>query len=295
MATETVPMEDAALFASATDATPETPAVTAEPEPQPQPEAGQPRDEHGRFAPKAEETPPEQVAQPEPEQPTPQPAIPPARLREEADARRAAEARASALERQMSELLARLPTPPAPQPKPKPDFFENPDEATAHIVQEAVSPQITALRQQVMQIGRMAADALHGADKVAAADKAFSDAYEAGQLDPAEYAKVMRSANIYDAAVRWHKQQSVRQRIGDDLDGFLAKREEELLNDPNFMAKVAEKLRANGNAQPTNGNGQRPAPVVLPPSLNKVTAAAPNALAPAGSLNDADLYSHATS
>src|SRR5690606_4437628 len=86
-----------------------------------------PRDEQGRFAPKAQEEPVQQPVNPEPEQqPTEpkQPGIPPYRLKEEADARRAAEERASRIEREMAELRQQItqstkkaePEQPAPEP-----------------------------------------------------------------------------------------------------------------------------------------------------------------------------------
>src|SRR5512134_76154 len=113
--------EDRELFNEAVSDTPtaEPPAPT----PEPQEEPTRPRDEHGRFAPKAE---PEPVApQPEPE-PQPQTqeqrdAIPPWRLREEAEARRAAEARVAEYERMVRELQAQR----KPEEKPPPDIFEN--------------------------------------------------------------------------------------------------------------------------------------------------------------------------
>src|SRR5687767_7232752 len=104
-------MDDKELFNAATSdevATVETPADTPE-------TVDQPRDEHGRFAPKASEPEAEQVTpQPEPAaQPEPQEAqVPSWRLREEREAREAAESRyreaQAHFQRQMQELQSRV-------------------------------------------------------------------------------------------------------------------------------------------------------------------------------------------
>src|SRR5262245_38242107 len=86
MATVSVPMDDAELFAAATapgesPAAPETPAATPEPPAEP---GGQPRDEQGRFAARQPAEPAEPTAPGQPgEQPADEPhAIPPWRLNE---------------------------------------------------------------------------------------------------------------------------------------------------------------------------------------------------------------------
>jgi len=284
--TTTVPMDDSALFSSAMAETPaETPAAEPEPAAQPQPEPAQPettdrpRDEQGRFAPKTEqpqpEAKPETPAQPDqPATPDNEAAIPPWRLREEAEARRAADQRADAVERERAELAVQLRNMQrqiaqlTEKPQPTPDFFEQPGDAVLH----TVAPHLQQLQSTMLYNSRLTAGGVYGTD----------------------YHKVINAPNIYEAAVRWHKAQNVRQRIGDDLDGFLAKYEEEKLNDPAFMAKVGERLRAQ-NGQPVV-NGQRPAPVVqLPPSFNKIPSAAPNTPEPVGDMSDASLFAHALS
>ena len=71
--------------------------------------------------------------------------------------------------------------------------------------------------------------------------------------------------------MRWHRQQRLYETTGGDLEGYLTKRQEELLNDPAFLAKAADKIRAGAGVQsrPTANVTQ------LPPSLNKIASAAP--------------------
>lgn len=263
--------------------------TTADAEPEKQADRG--RDERGRFS-KVE--PAEQAAKaPAAEQPaTPAQAQTPAdagkqsdqvadipswRLREVTQERNDARQREAAANEANQRLMAQLQSLQdhisrnQPQ-QPVPDIFENPSAAVAH----AMQPQLQQIRNALMHNSQLVASQIHGADAVSEADKAFSDAVAMRIIDPADYHRVLNSPNIYDAAVRWHKQQGIRQKIGDDLDGFLKKRDEELLNDQAFMAKVAEKLRsqANGGVAPARSS----APVVkLPPSLNKATSAAPAA------------------
>ncbi len=84
--------------------------------------------------------------------------IPSARLREEADARRAAEARAQTLERQLAELNGRVteisaranaqPKQPEAQAPPKPDMFAEPEKYEAWLVAEAERKAEAKLEQR---------------------------------------------------------------------------------------------------------------------------------------------------
>lgn len=298
MSTSTVPMDDAALFSGATsEETPaevtftDTPGIAAT---TPEPEAGQPRDEQGRFAPKAPDAPAEAQPQtpPEPAAATPPPAkdetIPSWRLKEEADNRRQAEQRAAHFERQLLEMQAHLR---ANQPQEKrPDFFENPDAATEHHVRNFLEPHLRAVQQQMMHLGQMAAVQAYGVDVVRAADDAFTKAVETRTLEPADWQRVMNAPNKYEAAVQWHKRQTALATVGDDPAAWFDKQLGERLKDQAFQTKLIEQLR--GNVQQSS-NGQRPV-VQIPPSLSRATSAAPNTPDDTGDLSDASLFRHAT-
>lgn len=212
-------------------------------------------------------------------------AIPSWRLREEADARRAAETRAAELERRYNEVVAHLRQ---NQPKPaKTDFFENPDGATEALIAKALAPYAEETRSTLLALGRMVASTTHGADKVEAAEKAFLDARAAQTLDVMDYEKVVQSANRYDAVVQWHKRQNVLASVGDDPAAWFERQLAERLADPKFQAQMLEKVRAGATA-----NGA-PGAVVLPPSLSRSTAVAPNRPDQIGDMSDASLWAAA--
>lgn len=213
----------------------------------------------------------------------PEAAIPSWRLREEADARRAAEARATQLEARLNEIAAHL-----QQQKPEkgPDFFENPDAATQAIIERALTPYAQETRAALMYLGRMVASNTHGADKVDAAEQAFMAARNTGALDTADYERVVTSPNRYDAVVQWHKRQSTFAAVGDDPAAWFEKQLEERMNDPTFQAKMLERARAGATGKPGT--------VVIPPSLSRTTAAAGNGADQSlGDMSDSSLFAHA--
>lgn len=160
-----------------------------------------------------------------------------------------------ALQRQVSELLQRVPVPKQEQPAP-PDFFENPAGATRHEVQSLVTPQFEQLSQTVMANAQLVASIKYGDDKVTEAEQAFMTAVQSRKVDPADYHKVVGSPNRYAAAVQWHQRQLAQAEIGDDPAAFRAKVE-------------AEILAKHGLTPETNG-GQKPAATaatVMPSNL----------------------------
>ena len=234
-----------------------------------------PRDERGRFAPKtvaeqqAEQAPqvqsePAQVA--EPSKDTSQ-GIPSWRLKEEAEARRAAEERAANHERELAELRRQLQKQNEPKPV-VPDLYENPDGFVDHRTNQAIEPikgEINQLREYYSQ-----RDAIreHGAEKVKAAYDALANGLNA--RDPevvAVYQRAMASIDPYGDIMKWHKKQTIFSTIGDDPEAFVERQIEERLKDPTYQAKVLERIRGTAQTRPSTVTP-------LPPSLNRATAAA---------------------
>ena len=239
--------------------------------------------------PASEPTTPEPVAEapsaPEPPKPeTPiepsEPVIPPWRLREESEARRLAEDRARALEARLNEVAAHI-----QQTQKQPDFFENPDAATQQLVLRALQPYAEETRRNLMYMGKMVASVAHGADKVEEAEEAFLKARDTQSLDPADYERVVQSPNRYDAVVQWHNRQSTLSLVGNDPNAWFEKQLEAKMADPQFQAKLLEKVRGDAASRPSANR--------LPPSLSKTTAAASNA-APIRDLSDQSLFAFAT-
>lgn len=257
-------------------------ALTTEPEneAQPEPEAQEhpdnlPRDEQGRFAPKqkaAEQ--PEAQAQPDATPPEVKEqrqseGIPPWRLKEEADARRAAEERARQYERDMADLRRQIAQQQQnKQPDKIPDIFEDANGFVDHNVRTAIDPvksEISRLREFYSQQNAVRE---FGAEKVKAAYDAIDQALMSH--DPEAHAVLQRARESMDPfgdIVRWHQKTTVFNQIGADPNAWFEKQLEDRLKDPAHQAKLIERIR--GNVQPA----QRPV-TQLPPSLNKQTAAA---------------------
>ena len=175
---------------------------------------------------------------------------------EVADFRRSNEA----LQRQVTELLQRVPVPQREAPK-APDFFENPEAATAHHVQSQVSPQFDQINQTLLAIAKDNAITRFTEEAVDEAERAFITAMQGGKLDQADYQKVVTSPNRYAAAVQWHKRQLAQAEIGDDPAKYRERLEAEL------REKITAEL--NGTQQQA-----RPAPV-MPSNLAGARNTAP--------------------
>lgn len=298
MATTAVPMDDAELMRSAmTDEQPAAEPERRQDEAQAEPAGDQerPRDEHGRFAPR--EKAPEQAAQqPQAEG---QQAIPPPpsddqafvpswrvrEIREElerkaADAERVANERYQAQVRQfIAEQQARQ------QPAKPPDMLADPDAWQQHLIQE----QQGALGAMRMEFSEMMARATpEGSAKV---DTALKWLRTEGHLDPSVQHRINASRHPFQDLLKLYDQSQTLSQIGGDLGAYKTRLLDEALNDPAFLQRVAEKLRADQGNGSAPANGQRPV-VNLPPSLSKIAAARVPQDA-AGDLSDASLMAYA--
>lgn len=275
-----------------TNEPPEKPAV-AEPEAKPEGEAEateaetdtRERDAAGKFVAKkeGEGTEAEAAATRTPDEA--RKGIPPGRLREEADARRAAEDRAGELQRRLDDMQRQIERlqpsrqPPAQPAQPAPNLFENPD----GYLDARLSPFEQKLEDMRESMSRMVATQTHGADAVAAAYKAIQDEVAANPTARFEAARIWKSEHPVEALVQWHKGRETLRQIGSDPAAYQQKLREQLLTDPEFVKQVIE--RANGTARqaPAAGNG-RSATIAIPPSLNSRNGAgADTGRAPAAS------------
>jgi hypothetical protein len=269
-------------------------AVAATDEPPPEP-GDQPRDEHGRFAPsvtaegrpKAGDTPAPTDATPPPAEPPPETDgghIPAWRLREEAENRRAAEARALQYERELAELR-RNPPKPAEPPKPQetPDPLLDPAAFQAHMRNEWQE----ALKAQAGDISLRYARRAN--------PERFDKAYaEAKNASPADRARIRDAPDPGDELLAWYSEREAIREVGPDPAAYKQRILDEALKDPAYLAKAAAALRLS--VVPSTGNGLRqPSPVRLPPSLNGIT---PSGAAIAGDddtdMSDEAIFRHAT-
>lgn len=145
---------------------------------------------------------------------------------EVADFRKALADTNAAFERRMAQLVEAIA--PRQASPPVPDFFDNPQIATRHEVVQTVSPEFDRINQTLHSFARDQAVGRFEEAKVNEAEQAFLGALRAGQLDPADYRRVVGSPNRYAEAVRWHQRQSARAEIGDDPSAYKARLEAEL-------------------------------------------------------------------
>ncbi len=235
-----------------------------------------PRDERGRFAPKAateqEAEPP--AAQQEAVAPPVEPSrdgrgIPPFRLKEEAEARRAAEERAANSERMLQEMQRRLyELQKQSEPKPAvPDIWENADGFVDHRTNQAIEPIKGTVDQLREYYSHRDAVREYGAEKVKAAYVALAQGLNSRDPEVVSvYQRAMSSIDPYADIMKWHKRQTIFSTIGDDPDAFVERQIEARLNDPSYQAKILERIRGGAQARPSTVTP-------LPPSLNRATAA----------------------
>lgn len=286
---------DKELFeATETDVAPEIADTPAE---QPAAEEGQPRDDHGRFAPKAQDE-PEQQQQPAPQAGQPQQQareeahVPSWRVREirEEHERRLNEERAN-WQRQMEALQRQHQ--PRQEPQPATDFYADPDRAFDERFQTHLGQAIGPVQQQLQAHAQMLAGMKYGDDKVQEAETAFMDAMRNRTLDPADYQRVVSSPNRYAAAVQWHQQKTVLQTIGTDPNAWFEKELERRMADPAFAGAQLQRIQQSAR-DPQNPQAQGKPLVHIPPSLRNAPAArASNDDSENGDISNDALWAHA--
>jgi len=292
------------------------PAPTSTPEPAGNSEAlgtdGQPRDEHGRFAPKpgdAVDTPATQPSPATAEQPptavTPpaEGAAPPVKedrdgwipawrvreIREQTEAKakaateaetRAARERLAQTQHQMSELQKQIEALKAPKQEPV-NLFDDPDRFVGDVEQRLAAQAETFGKQlRTMRLEQNLALAnLRHSDVFPKAYEAFTAAVEGG--DKAVAARVFNAADPGGTIVAWHREQETLREIGTDPSTYKQKLLEDALSDPVYLAKALERAKAQASRQPAP-QGQQPGQpaarpnvnIQLPPSLRTMPGAA---------------------
>jgi hypothetical protein len=223
--------------------------------------------------------------------------VPPARLREQTELARAAQAERDAIKAQaeadklasqkaMAELKAQhdavmallqkqqtaAPAKAAEPDKPKiPDILEDPQGYADYVgkqVEERVAEVRREIRNQFLNQSMNAARSRHG--KVF--DKAYQTLMSFKPDNPQQAAivqNILAQPDPGEAAVAWHKRNEAMREIGEDPAAYKARVTEEtrkaLLADPEFRKQILQGIRAEapgGEAAPRNI-------VRLPPSLGR--------------------------
>jgi len=275
---------------------PETPAAETPPAPA-TPPGEQPRDAQGRFAKQPDEQAPQAPAAATQQPPAPEPQPPPAdadvpawrhrEIREERDQikQRNAQLEAMLIEaarREQAAQLAQQQAQAAQKPEPVPDLVANP-EAYHAFVQNQFNERMRNLEANFSF--RLAHQA-HGE----LFEQAFGEMIQrADRGDPSIAQSVMRSPDPGAAVVNWYARERTIARVGADPEAWFNQQLEERLKDQKFSGQLLERMR--GGAQQTQAaNGGAP-PVQLPPSLNRMAAAAP--VDSPGDMSDQSLFDYA--
>lgn len=161
-----------------------------------------------------------------------------------------------------------------------PEFWENPTERTQYEARTLVDPVRQEVQADRLFWSERFAVQEHGAETV---QQAVAGLTELQRTNPAEYQRLEQlatnSRDPYGDVVRWHKQQSALREIGPDPAVFRQKHADELLKDPEHLAKAAEAYRAMAQGNP---QFRPPTPAQAPqhqrqalPSMRTAGAAAP--------------------
>lgn len=222
------------------------PEPVAAPEPAPEPQ--QPRDEHGRFAPKGEHE-PEAVAPPAPEGASPAPEMKPEPTLEhpallgERRRRQEAENRARELEQQIAQFQQRQ-VQPTPEQGP-PDIFEDPEGYTRWIREEAKREALSGVQQTVQQTGyqaRLEVSEMLARDKYQDFDEKLQVFADLVNQNPALAVELQKQINPAEYAYRTAANYSQVSQLGSlDMDALKQQLREELKAE--MLADTQSKLQ----------------------------------------------------
>jgi hypothetical protein len=233
----------------------------AEPAEKPEAEAGQPRDESGRFASKAQEPAP-QPAQAAPA-PSSEPVVPPAPQKplidpeqfkgyiEEREKRQKLEAELKALRERVEQQSA----------QPIPNYLDDPEGYASHLNDQVTRTAISTRFDTSELIARQA----HGDDTVQKAMDWGMAKANASQAFATEY---VQQRHPIDWIVKAYKRDQLVSTIGDDADAWALKR--------------AAELAAQGqqpNPQPSPAASPQPAPAAPPPTRSLASATSAGGIA----------------
>lgn len=156
------------------------------------------------------------------------------------------------------------------------------DKRFQHNAQKALSPierQIQAIESRVQQEtqdrSRFWAEKEHGREAVASAWQRTMQALQSGDPDAvALNQRLQNSRDPFGDLIAFDKRRSTLDAIGGDLDGYNKRQQDELLKNPEFLARALEAHRSMATPVQTGVPG-RGAPAQAPrtlPSLNRQTS-----------------------
>ena len=149
----------------------------------------------------------------------------------------------------------------AAQPQQKPDPLVDPNAYWQAIMQQTAHDR--AMDRLNMNFDMY--EEIHGEKFTKAYDAVLSEA-QRGNTAVRDY--LISQRNPGRAIMQWYRQNETLHTVGNDPEAYRAKVKEELLNDPEFVAQMQERMRASA----MGGGQQKPNTVVkLPPTLARAT------------------------
>lgn len=234
------------------------------------------------------------AAKPGEQQPTrtePEGRVPPARMREANERARAAEAERDALKAAMDKRdaesaakldlvmreIAALKTAPRgetkvepPKPESIPDIFEDPKGFTEHL-QKGFQTELSRRDAQLANMRVETSMAIAHAAHKDTFEKAWESVNKLNPQDPDARGVVQRiwgSPNPGEALVKWHKTETARAEVGDDVVAYKERLRNEtreaLLKDPEFRKQLIADMRGEA----VGDDGRTRTTTRLPKSLN---------------------------
>jgi len=272
-------IDEQSLFDAAVSDEPVEVEVREVPEAEPEPEAGQPRDEHGKFAKVEEEKPAADAEKPAVDDNPPQ--VPSWRVREINDEKRALAERVAALEAERQNWQRQQVEKPAPKVEAaKPDPLLDPEGYEKYLE--------TKFEERLLNNQREAS--LAQAHRTYKGE--FEEAYAAAQkaVDPALKARMQQSRDPGETLIEWHREQKTRAEVGSDLKAYKEKLRKEALEDPEFRKAAMEAWRTEASTQTADGRPR----VSISPSLNGASRSNALLRSADGDVSDAELFQQIT-
>jgi hypothetical protein len=221
--------------------------------------------ETGQFTAKEQKETTTETPDPKDQKPEEAGQIPSWRLKEEADARRAAESERDKFKSDLSAMQQRMAA------------LEKPQQQKQEVIDPLLDPEGFRKSMQDAFSGEMQKVILNNNLAIAHVrhgetfEKAYSALLAEGQAGNRQLVnQLVTSQNPGEAIVRWHKNQETLREVGDNPANYKNKVLEDALKDPAFLTKALEAARASA------GQSQAPGAVQLPPSLSRVTGSSKN-------------------
>lgn len=122
------------------------------------------------------------------------------------------------------------------EPQAPPEFdWDNPHATIDQRIQATLSQERAAIQAEFQRqreaVQSQFAFTRHGEDTVRAAYEALKAARETDPNWGADYQRIMKSPDQYEAMVQWHKQKAALSEVGSDLEAYKAKIRSEYLDE----------------------------------------------------------------